>query len=250
MKTLPICSSQKPTDSDGAFASCDSNTRYLTGPLDGPETSSELELVKSHTVELRVRTSLMARMPFTLNGIVVVPTSWANLIISILDVKMGTTGKKCLGTFPTLKLRISSWNGAPLILVYLLRQRVDQHPPANIHLSFLAPQRKSIGMTSDIALANVLVHSIGDTVFRHLYGSSHHCRGYIKKVTHSPFLIGQTSQADAVTRFSNGLPSAMSSPMARARSTRSINTLEDSHLTTYHNISAGAYSTPNSRQSG
>ncbi len=104
MKTLLICSSQKPTDSDSAFASCDSNTRCLTGPLDGPETSSELELVKSHTVELRVRTSLMASMPFTLNGIVVVPTSWASLIISILDVKMGTTGKKCLCTFPTLKV--------------------------------------------------------------------------------------------------------------------------------------------------
>ncbi len=63
------------------------------------------------------------------------------------------------------QLRISSWNGAPLTLVYLLRQWVDQHPPAKINLSFLAPQRKSIGMTSDIALANVLVHSIGDTVW-------------------------------------------------------------------------------------
>ncbi len=104
MKTVPIFSSQKPIDSDGAFASYGSNTRYLTNPLDGPETSSELELVKSYNVELHVLTSLMASMPFTLNGTIVVPTSWANLIISILDVKMGTTGMNCLCPFPPLKV--------------------------------------------------------------------------------------------------------------------------------------------------
>ncbi len=122
-------SSQKPMDSDTAFASYSSNTRYLKNPPDGSEMSSELELVKPYTVELRVRISLTASMPFTLNGVEVTSTSWANLVISILDIKMGTTGMDCLYPFPYVKdtaqenwlrssimdqLCISSWNGAPL----------------------------------------------------------------------------------------------------------------------------------------
>ncbi len=96
--------SQKPMDSDSAFASYGSNTRYLTNHLDGPETSSKLELVKPYAVERRVRISLTASMSFTLNGIVgVVPTRWANLVISILDINMGTTGMNCLYPFPPLK---------------------------------------------------------------------------------------------------------------------------------------------------
>ncbi len=126
-------SSQKLMDSDSAFASYSSNTRYLTNALDGSEMSSGLELVielvKPYTVELRVRISLTASMPFTLNGVEVTSTSWANLVISILDIKMGTTGMDCLYPFPYVKdtaqenwlrssimdqLCISSWNGAPL----------------------------------------------------------------------------------------------------------------------------------------
>ncbi len=218
-------------DSDGAFASYGSNMRYLTNPLDGLEMSQNL----SWTVEFRVLTSLMASKPLTLNGTIVIPTSWANLTISILDVKMGTTSMNCLCPFPPLKVTApektcldpQSWTSSvfPHRMEChshwcndLLRQRVDQYSPAKINLSFLAPQRKSISMAPAILLASVLVHSAGsgNTVSRHLYSSSHrHQKG-----DRSPSLVG--SQADATAPIFpateiNSLPFAMSSPMAAGR---------------------------------
>ncbi len=88
----------------GGSSSYGSNTRYLTYRLNNPETFSELELVKSYFVELRVLTSLVASVPFKLNGTIVVPTSWAKLIISILDIKMGTMSMNYLCLFPLLKV--------------------------------------------------------------------------------------------------------------------------------------------------